>query len=404
MGFYKDRTLSERFLKASKNFKVILLTGMRQVGKTTFLERIKEPNRAVVSLDDARELTMAEKDSSMFFQNHEFPIFIDEIQYAPSLFSKIKILIDKAKLNGLVWMSGSQPFLLMKKVSETLAGRIAILNLLGLSIYERFDLAKHQKPFMPFKKPEEQLKKLNITGTFKIIWKGSFPEMVLKDDSEWDLYYSSYVKTYLERDVRQLIKVGDITSFFKFLKSSAARTAQELNIDAIARDVDAAPNTIKSWLSILETSGIIYLMQPYYKNISKRIVKRPKMYFLDTGLAAYLADWKTPEVLQTGAASGAFFETFAVTEIIKSHWHNGLDTSFYYYRDNAKNEVDMLIAQNGKLYPIEIKQTANPSKEMIKSFGNLSEVGEVAYGSIICLTEKPVLLTENANAISIWDI
>ncbi|MDR0645764.1 MAG: ATP-binding protein [Elusimicrobiota bacterium] len=404
MDFYKERTLSERFLKASKNFKVILLTGMRQVGKTTFLERIKEKNRESVSLDDVNELMTAKEDSSIFFQNHEPPIFIDEIQYAPSLFSKIKILADKAKQNGLVWLSGSQPFLLMKEVSETLAGRIAVLNLLGLFVYERFDLAKEQKPFLPAKKTAQKLKKLNIAETFKIIWKGSFPEMVLKEEDEWDLYYASYVKTYLERDVRQLVKVGDVTSFFKFLKSAAARTAQELNIDAIARDVDVAPNTVKSWLSILETSGIICFLQPYYKNISKRIVKRPKMYFLDTGLATYLADWKTAKVLQTGAASGAFFETFVVTEIIKSHRHNGLDTSFYYYRDNAKNEVDLLFAQNGKLYPIEIKQTANPNKEMIKNFSKLSDIGEVDFGSLICLVQKPVLLTQNANAVSIWDI
>ena len=225
------------------------------------------------------------------------------------------------------------------------------------------------------------------------------------NEINWHAFYSSYVRTYLERDVRQLIKVGDNMTFLKFLKVVAARTAQELNVADIARNVEIAPNTAKSWLSILEASGVIYMLQSYYNNVSKRAIKKAKLYFTDTGLCAYLSEWNTSEALAAGAMNGAFFETFVISEILKSYYHNGINPSLYYYRDNTGAEIDLLISANGFLYPVEIKQTSNPNKDMIKNFNVLKSLKQnIGYGTIICLTDKARPLDENANAISIWDI
>jgi len=277
--------------------------------------------------------------------------------------------------------------------------------LMVFSIYEQEEKGELQQPFLPSSTPASILSRKLLQETYRIIWKGSFPEITLKDDDIWALFYSSFVKTYIERDVRQLVNVGNELSFYNFLKVVAARTGQELNMTDIANALDISLNTIKSWLSVLQASGIIYLLQPYYENITKRMVKRPKLYFLDTGLCAYLTDWNTPEALSSGAMNGAIFETFVVSEILKSYRHNGLQPSFYYYRDSNKAEIDLLIIQNDIFYPIEIKRTASPDKAMIKHFSVLESLGKkVGYGSLICLTERILPLTQNANAISIWDI
>ena len=305
---YKSRTLKQIIKNSSKNFKAILICGMRQIGKTTFLQNICEDNRTYVTLDNPNDLLMAKQEPQFFFQTYKPPLLIDEIQYAPEIFPYIKMLVDKSDDKGLIWMTGSQQFLLMKGVSESLAGRMAIFDMLGFSLYETQGIADEQKPFLPSSNVISKLTKQDLKETFKTIWKGSFPQIVLEDDNQWSIFYSSYLRTYLERDVRQLLKVGDQMAFLKFLKVVAARTAQELNIADIARNVDIAPNTAKSWLSILEASGVIYLLQPYFNNISKRITKKPKLYFTDTGLCAYLTEWNTPETLEAGAMSGAFLK------------------------------------------------------------------------------------------------
>lgn len=402
---YKSRTLKQIIKNSSKNFKAILICGMRQIGKTTFLKNICEDNRTYVTLDNPNDLLMAKQEPQFFFQTYKPPLLIDEIQYAPEIFPYIKMLVDKSDDKGLIWMTGSQQFLLMKGVSESLAGRMAIFDMLGFSLYETQGIADEQKPFLPSSNVISKLTKQDLKETFKTIWKGSFPQIVLEDDNQWSIFYSSYLRTYLERDVRQLLKVGDQMAFLKFLKVVAARTAQELNIADIARNVDIAPNTAKSWLSILEASGVIYLLQPYFNNISKRITKKPKLYFTDTGLCAYLTEWNTPETLEAGAMSGAFFETFVIMEILKSYYHNGEYPSFYYYRDNTSTKIDLLISANDTLYPIEIKKTSNPSKDMIKNFRILEKTNQkMGYGCLICLTDKARPLSENANAISLWDI
>lgn len=402
---YKSRTLREAIENSSKSFKVILICGMRQIGKTTFLKNICGKDRTYVTLDNPNDLLMAKQEPQFFFQTYKPPVLIDEIQYAPEIFPYIKMIVDESKDKGLIWMTGSQQFLLMKGVTESLAGRLAIFDMLGFSLYEQQGISGKQKPFLPSPDVKPNLEKQDLKETFRTIWKGSFPQISLEDDNQWSVFYSSYLRTYLERDVRQLLKIGDQMSFLKFLKVVAARTGQELNIADIARNVDIAPNTAKSWLSILEASGVIYLLQPYFNNISKRVTKRPKLYFTDTGLCAYLTEWNSSETLEAGAMSGAFFETFTIMEILKSYTHNGIQPVFYYYRDNSGCEIDLLISLNGTLYPIEIKKTSNPSKEMIKNFKVIEKTGQKpGYGSLICLTDKARPLNENANAISLWDI
>jgi len=401
----KTRTIESFIKKANNNFKSLLLTGMRQVGKTTVMQNLLKDNRTYITLDDVLTLKLAKEDPYLFFQTHKPPLLIDEIQYAPELFSHIKMLLDKSIQSGQIWMTGSQQFLLMKGVSESLAGRLAVLELMGFSIYEHEGKGDLQQPFFPSPTPQCFLTKKSLSETYRIIWKGSFPEITLKEDDSWALYYSSFVKTYLERDVRQLLNIGNELSFYNFLKVVAARTGQELNLSDISNSLDISLNTVKSWLSVLQASGVIYLLPPYFENATKRIIKRPKLYFLDTGLCAYLTDWNTPETLASGAMNGAFFETFVVTELLKSYKHNGLQPPFYYYRDSNQVEIDLLIIQNNTIYPIEIKRTATPDKKMIKHFSVLESFGKkIGYGSLICLTNNIIPLTHNANAISIWDI
>ncbi|GHV56875.1 ATPase [Spirochaetia bacterium] len=402
---YLERTMTNTLIQTSQTFKVILLTGMRQVGKTTFLKELAAgEGRQYVTLDNPKDEQMAKEEPEFFFETYVPPVLIDEIQYAPELFRYIKMLADTTDKRGILWMTGSQQYNLMAGVTESLAGRVAILDMLGFSLYEQDGKAAAQVPFLPSKTPPGILAKRNLAETYHIIWQGSYPEVIGKNADQRALFYSSYIRSYIERDVRQLLNVENESSFQKFLSCAAARTGQELNLTEMARDAGIAPNTAKSWLSILETSGIVYLLKPYYRNVTKRLTKRPKLYFMDTGLCAYLSNWTTPETLESGAMGGAFFETFVITEIIKSWYHNGRRPSFYYYRDSNQAEIDLLIEQDGLFYPIEIKKTANPGKKDIKAFATFADIEKTGYGSLICLTDHPRPLTPNAGAISVWDM
>jgi len=401
---YYPRTLSETIKRAENSFKVVMLTGMRQVGKTTLLRDLAGEERLYLTLDDARTLKMAKEDPYLFFETHKAPLLIDEIQYAPELFPHIKMLADASDNMGIVWMTGSQQFLLMKGVSETLAGRMALIDLHGFSLYEREGLALQHRPFIPQMSSAATLQRRNTAETFDIIRLGSFPGLIT-NNVDWGLFYSSYIKTYIERDVRQLTNIGNELAFYNFLRAAAARTAQELNLSNLANDVGVTVNTAKAWLSVLKASGIVYLLPPYSQNITKRIVKRPKLYFLDTGLAAYLTDWNTGTQLMSGAMSGAVFETFVFGEILKSYNHNGKQASLYYYRDSNKVEIDLIISQDGKLYPVEIKKTASPDSSMVKNFSVLEKQGNIiGHGALICLTDRPFPLTRNVSALSVWDL
>lgn len=400
-----NRTIEPVLKDLSQRFRVLLLTGMRQVGKTTVLKKLCEQDRTYVTLDNNADLQLARTEPQLFFQTYKPPVLIDEIQYAPELFPVIKEIVDTNPTKGLIWLTGSQQFHLMKNIQESLAGRVVICNLMGFSLAEQKDRAFFHKPFIPSMETSFSPLRKDFLETFKIIWQGSFPESVKLGDKYWQNYYSSYVKTYLDRDVRDLITVRNQLQFHSFLKIIASRTAQELNMADIAKECGMSLNTVKSWLSVLESSGIIYFLQPYSTNISKRVTKRPKIYFLDTGLCSYLTDWSSSKTLASGAMRGAIFETFVVGEILKSYLHNGLGPQLYYYRDNNGKEIDLIISQDNTLYPVEIKMSANPTLAMTKNFSVLQETGfSQGTGALICLTDRPRPLAKNVISLSLWDM
>ncbi|MDR2087585.1 MAG: ATP-binding protein [Dysgonamonadaceae bacterium] len=401
---YLLRTLSDDILRVSNSFKVLLINGARQIGKTTLLKHTAEQGRKYVTLDNPADLLLAKTDPKGFLDTYSPPVIIDEIQYAPELFPYIKMLADNSDEHGLVWLTGSQQYNMMQGVTESLAGRVAIMDMYGFSIYEAEGKAGEQTPFLPSNAPKNTLKNRNIAETFNVIWQGSFPAVIHLDEKDRRNFYDSYIRTYIERDVRQLINIGNEVAFITFLKVVAARTAQELNMDDIARSVGISHTTAKNWLSVLKASGIVYLLQPYFKNITKRLTKTPKLYFLDTGLAAHLAGWTTPEALKTGVSAGSFFETFVIAEILKSYCHNGETPQIYFFRDERGKEIDLLIYKDGKYYPIEIKKHATPSRQDISAFNIFSKLEETGEGCEICLTSDIQPLAPNATAISVWNI
>ncbi len=401
-----NRTLKETIQQASNSFPIILLTGPRQVGKTTLLESCSNENRGYVTLDNLEDRNLARNDPALFLQRYKPPLIIDEVQYAPELFSYIKIAVDKGKQNGMFWLTGSQKFHLMQNITETLAGRVAIIDMLGFSQAEIDGRADKSTPFLPTEKwienARDNSQPKQLMEVYTTIWRGSFPRIVLDKNMNRDMFFNSYIQTYIQRDVRDLTQVGDELSFSKFLRAVAARTGQLLNYSDLARDVGIDPKTAKLWLYILETSGLVYLLHPYYSNITKRIIKTPKLYFLDTGLCSYLTSWTSPETLEAGAMSGAILETYIFSEILKSYWHNGVADNFYFYRDNDQKEVDLIIEQDNSLYPIEFKKTATPRKSDIKNFSVLQKLNKnITEGAVICLRESDTLLSEDVSVIPV---
>lgn len=401
---FLNRTLKNYISKVNDFFPVVLITGPRQVGKTSLLEECAKENRKYVSLDSSEKRNLAQNDPALFLQKYTPPVLIDEIQYAPQLFPYIKEIVDKEKQKGLFWITGSQQFSLMQNVSETLAGRVGIMHLQGFSQCEKFDNYQ-QLPFLPEIKNIKDRKVNSVTASniFHTIWKGSYPALWLGSDDNWELFYNSYVQTYIQRDVRQILNITNELTFIKFMKAAAAQTGQLLDYASMARDVGVAETTIKSWISVLNTSGIIYLLQPYSNNLTKRALKTPKMYFIDTGLACYLTRWNNYEALEEGAYAGAIFETYIISEILKSYWHNGKEPFVYFYRDKEKREIDLIIDQNGKLYPIEIKKKSNPDKNDIRHFHIIEDTikKEIGEGCVICLAEDYLPIAQNVYSIPV---
>lgn len=396
---YYERTLSNIVAKATKSFKVVMITGPRQVGKSTLFDNIIEPNRTKVTLDDTDVLALAKNDPNMFFQTYQPPLLIDEVQKAPELFTYIKKIVDKTEEKGLFWLTGSQKFHLMKNVSESLAGRVAVLDLQGFSQSEK--IKEPTRPAFVSDIPLQTKRPIwTAKETFEVIHKGSYPQL-FDGVTDWELYYKSYKDTYLMRDVKDIIKLEDETVFTRFLKILASRTSQVVSYADIARDADIAPNTAKAWMGILQTLGIIYFLQPYFENnINKRLVKTPKMYFMDTGLCAHLCGINTAEMLMNSYLSGAFIETYVVSEIIKSYIHNGKTPNIYYCRTSNKEEIDVVLEENGKVYPIEIKQTATPTLSMAKHFKLIDEKKK-GIGAIICLSDKFIPMNKDVYIIPI---
>lgn len=399
------RTLVRTLHTISDSFPVLMLTGPRQVGKTTLLEMCaKDTPRHYVSLDDLDARALAQSDPALFLQTWPAPVIIDEIQYAPQLFSAIKLQVDRKQVNGQFWLTGSQKFQLMRGLTESLAGRVAIIDLLGLSQAELEGRAATARPFMPtpewFANTRQQARPQSLAGLFDRLWLGAYPRLNAQGAAVRDVFYRSYIQTYIQRDVQDVLKVSDQIAFHRFLTAVAARTGQLLNYAGLARDVDIDNKTAKAWLSVLEASGLVYLLQPYHSNLTKRLVKAPKLYFLDTGLAAYLTRWPTAAALEAGAMSGALLETWAVSEILKSYWHNGQEAPLYFYRDADQQEVDLLIETHDTLYPVEIKKTASPSHNAKRHFTVINKLGKlVGPGAVLCFVERDIPLSREVTAI-----
>jgi predicted AAA+ superfamily ATPase len=397
---YKKRYLEDVILGLHRTFKVIYLAGPRQVGKTTLLKHLAlKFSLNYVSLDDMDTRQLAQEDPALFLQRHLSPLFIDEVQYAPQLFSFIKINVDRANKTGQYWLTGSQQFSIMKNVKESLAGRVGIVNLLGFSLAENEQLKQNKYPFLAGR-PLVKAAALNIRDLFNQILRGSYPVLSHKNAPPLSAFYNSYLQTYLDRDLRDIFKVAKISDFHKFLSLCAARTGQILNLSDLARDAGISFHAAKEWLGILEASFQIYLLAPYYRNISKRLIKAPKLYFMDTGLAAYLTKWKTAETLSHGAMAGAFFETFVVSEIIKSYWFRGEEAPIYYFRDKEKHEIDLLIEQEGKMYPVEIKLSARIQPSDLDSINYLrKKLKNVSAGAIITAGQTCLPIDRNNEII-----
>ena len=402
-----ERTIGPTIKRVSRGFPVLLLTGMRQIGKTYLLDKIKEKGRRYVSLDFHDERELAKNNPDLFLQRYKPPLFIDEVQYAPELFTYIKIYADTHKQNGLFWMTGSQKFSLMQGIQESLAGRVAILDMLGLSWREITGQYK-SRPFLPsktIKPPSSAINNIRLLDFYRIIWNGAFPRLIVQKGKYREIFYRSYLQTYIERDIKDYQGIDDNIRFYKFIRAAAVRTGNLLNYADLARDADIDVRTAKKWLAALERSGLVKLLYPYYINITKRMVKTPKLYFMDTGLCAFLGGFDTPRSLEAGYLSGAILETWAFIEILKSYWHNGADPMIYYYRDADQREIDFVIEKNMTLYPIEVKKTSAPVADNAKQFIHLEKLKRpVGMGAVLCLRSSPLPLNNNVIALPVWEI
>jgi hypothetical protein len=387
---YIKRDLEEKLIELSKEYACILVTGPRQVGKSTILEHIDNKNdREIITLDDLSMRKLAIEDPKMFLSLHSAPILIDEVQYAPELFSYIKIEIDKGAKPGSFFLTGSQSFKLMELAKETLAGRVAIINMTALSQSEIY-----KKNNASFKIDIESLKErkgkiADISEIYTRIFNGSLPALISGKYKDKNVYYSSYITTFIERDISEEIEGIDKFLFSDFIRACACRISQVLNVHALANDVGISDDTAKRWLRVLEKSQIIYLLHPYSNNLLKRTIKAPKLYFFDTGIVVHLTRQSSPEVLLNDSMNGAILENYVINEIIKTYQNECNDPLAYYYRDTNGNEIDLCIIYDNQIHPIEIKKTSNPDSKMIKSFHLLDNLNiKRGAGALICFTDK----------------
>ena len=403
--------------RRAKNSKAIVLTGPRQVGKSTLFKYLFS-DIPQVTFDDDLLLAQATDDVGLFMLNNPAPLMIDEVQKCETIFNRLKIELDNTDSYGNYYLTGSQKLQLIESISESLAGRVSLMEMEGLSLREIYDVDfnSHFVPNEDYISNRNQCLKRYKGDIWKTIHRGSYPELYANPEKEWVDFYQSYVKTYLERDVNKLIKAKNHLTFVKFMTSVAARTGQILNYANIASEVGVSEVTIKEWISILEKSGLVYILKPYTSSVLNRAIKSPKLYFRDTGLCCYLTRWITPETLKNGAMAGAMFETFVINEILKSYSNEGLDYDFdvFFYNGRDKKrrkengvieeidgEIDLIIQENGILHPVEIKVTTKPTSSMASAFDVLDGIPDTkrGMGAIICLIDRKLYLRENLVAL-----
>lgn len=403
---YITRNLEQIVNQVTKEYPAVLVTGPRQVGKTTMLRKLMEgSDRSYVSLDDLGERSLAREDPELFLQMHKPPVLIDEVQYAPELFTYIKIYVDTRQEPGAFWLTGSQVFRLMDGVQESLAGRVAVLSLTSLAQAEICG-----SPMPPFELELDALREregertpADVNEIFQRIYRGSMPAVVSRQVSNSQIFYSSYISTYIERDVKELSEAIDSLKFFRFMTAAAARCSQMLNVSEIAQDADINQKQAKDWLQILEKLGIIFYLHPYSNNLLKRLVKTPKLYFYDSGLVCYLTRWSSAEVLQSGAMNGAVLENYVVSEIAKTYINSGREPYMYYYRDKDAREIDLVLEHDGMLNPLEIKKTSNPGTELTRVFGLLDKASVPrGKGAVICMRMKVGAIDRDNYIVPVW--
>ncbi|MBO5349593.1 MAG: ATP-binding protein [Clostridia bacterium] len=388
-----SREVKERIKKINDTFRVLVVTGPRQVGKTTVLESLMPENMTKVSLDDETLRKEAQENPKIFLDSYPTPLFIDEVQYAPQLFPYIKMRVDKDKTRGQYWLSGSQLFDLMKNVTESLAGRAGIVKMNSFT-YSEIKQNTEKEIFDPENLKQKQY--IDVNETFERIFYGGMPELYDIPDMDRNDFYYSYINTYIEKDIKKIKNIGNIETFKKFMRDVAIRTGTTLNYSDIANDVGISVNTIREWISILVSTGIIYLLEPFSSSKIKRLTHMPKIIFMDMGLACYLANWESAKELQLSKLSGCFFESYVVSELIKSYDNKGLRLEISHFRNKETEEIDLILYKNNTLYPLEIKKSANPTKEMMKNFKYLEKDNKkIGTGGIICLYDKLMKLDEN---------
>lgn len=396
---YIKRELERKIIKANTFFKAVLVTGARQVGKTTMLKHLSEgTGRTYVSMDNAMIRDLAKRDPVLFFQTYKPPILIDEVQKAPELFEQIKIICDNTDETGLIWLTGSQQYGMMEKVRETLAGRIAIFELYSLSQREKTGTVYDEE--LDFSLPtllarQRKNEKNDVTKVFRHIWEGGMPQVLGADEEMRQEYFNSYIDTYLMRDVAEAGGITDVVRFRKFLAGCAALVSEQVNYATLAQSADISAPTAKEWLRVLEGLHIVYLLEPYYNNALKRLSKTPKLYFCDTGLCAHLSMWLTPEVLLNGAASGHYYENYVVMELVRNYKYSRTKANLTYYRDSNAKEIDLFVEVNNTIHPLEIKKSASPDRREVKKYETIDKAELLrGAGGIVCMCEEPMPIDE----------
>ena len=401
MYSYK-REVESLIKRMSEAFKVLIIVGPRQVGKSTILDEFRPENMSKVSLDNQVLREQAQNEPELFLKEHPAPLFIDEAQYAPNLMSYIKIRVDNSEERSMYWLSGSQPYNLNKIASESLAGRAGIVNLNSLT-YSEIKKNIDKEIFNPEKITKKE--PIDVNELYEDIFKGGMPELYANDKMSKDMFFRSYIKTYLDKDVKQLSQVGNVVNFERFMRAVAIRIGEPVNYSNIARDVNISVPTANNWMSILVESNIIYLMEPFASNQLTRLTHMPKIIFMDTGLASYLAGWKSARELQLSERSGHYLESYIISDIIKSYNNYGEDLEITFYRNKEKEEIDLIMKRNETLYPFEIKKTANPKKEMLKNFDDLKNTKQkIGKGGLICLFDELMSLDEEHYVIPISSV